>query len=107
VFALPVSRTLIATWAIYAYFIVALAQTLNFYALKRVTATNATVVYSLEIVFTIIWGCVLPASVIQRVALKPSLVLGVVLVLIGSLTEIFDIGGKRSQAEKCQLEGAK
>ena len=42
--ALPASRTLVAAWAIYAYFIVAFAQTLNVFAMRRVTAANATVV---------------------------------------------------------------
>ena len=52
---LPISRTLVAAWAIYAYFIVAFAQALNVSAMRRVTAANATVVYSLEIVFSLAW----------------------------------------------------
>ena len=98
-FSLPLSRTLIASWAIYSYFIEAIALSLNILALKHVTATNATVVYSLEIVFSIIWGLILPASVITPVHLTPTVVLGAILVLCGSLTEIIDIGGKRAQQE--------
>ena len=98
-FSLPLSRTLIASWAIYAYFIEAIALALNILALKHVTATNATVVYSLEIVFSMVWGLILPASVITPVHLTPTVVLGAVLVLCGSLAEIIDIRGKRVQRE--------
>ena len=98
-FSLPLSRTLIASWAIYSYFIEAIALALNILALKYVTATNATVVYSLEIVFSMIWGLILPASVITPVHLTPTVVLGAVLVLCGSLAEIIDIRGKRTQQE--------
>ena len=98
-FSLPLSRTLIAAWTIYSYFIEAIALGLNILALKHVTATNATVVYSLEIVFSIIWGVVLPASVVTPVHLTPTVVLGAVLVLCGSLAEIIDIRGKRAQQE--------
>ena len=100
--SLPMSRTLIASWAIYAYFIEAIALAFNILALKYVTATNATVVYSLEIVFSMIWGLVLPASVITPVHLTPTIVLGAALVLCGSLSEIIDVRGKRAlrEAEK-------
>lgn len=105
-FGLPASRTLIATWAIHAYFVVAIASALNFFALRRVTATNATIVYSLEIVFTLIWGSTLPDGLFEQVKLSPSIVLGAVLVTIGSLTEIIDIRGKRSQREKHSMGDA-
>ena len=97
--ALPLSRTLIASWAIYSYFIVALALAFNFFAMRHVTATNATVVYSLEIVFAIFWGMILPPSVIEKVPLTPTIVIGTLLVLIGSLTEILDLSGKRTLGE--------
>ncbi|MBQ4479579.1 MAG: DMT family transporter [Victivallales bacterium] len=98
-FGLPLSRALVASWAIYSYFIEAIALSLNIIALKHVTATNATVVYSLEIVFSMVWGLILPASVITPVHLTPTVVLGAVLVLCGSLAEIIDIRGKRVQRE--------
>lgn len=98
-FNLPLSRTLIASWAMYSYFVEAIALSLNILALKHVTATNATVVYSLEIVFSIIWGLILPASVITPVHLTPTVVLGAALVLCGSLAEIIDLRGKRAQQE--------
>lgn len=96
---LPVSRTLVAAWAIYAYFIVAFAQALNVCAMRRVTAADATLVYSLEIVFSLALGVLLPAGIVERIHLTPAVVLGAVLVVLGSLAEILDLGGKRKEAE--------
>ena len=104
IFGLPASRTLIATWSIYSYFIVAIAHALNFFAMRRVTATNATVVYSMEIVFTIIWGALLPADVIEQVKLTPSILLGAVLVLVGGLAEVLDFSGRRHRQEQQSME---
>lgn len=103
-FGLPMSRMLIASWSIYSYFIVAISQAVNTIAMRRVTATNATVVYSLEIVFSIIWGTILPASVITPVHLTPSILLGAILIILGSLTEIIDFRGKRAQHEAASQE---
>ena len=95
---LPASRTLVAAWAIYAYFIVAFATTLNALAMRRVTAANATVVYALEIVFSLVWGSLLPAGIVERIALSPRILLGAALVVAGSLAEILDVRGKRREA---------
>ena len=97
---LPMSRTLVAAWAIYAYFIVAFAQALNVSAMRRVTAANATVVYSLEIVFSLAWGALLPAGIVERVPLSPRILLGAAFVVGGSLAEILDLRGKRKEAEE-------
>lgn len=96
---LPASRMLVATWAIYAYFIVAFATTVNVFAMRRVTAANATVVYALEIVFSLAWGALLPAGIVERVALTPRIALGAALVVAGTLAEILDLRGKRREAE--------
>ena len=96
---LPASRMLVATWAIYAYFIVAFSTTVNVFAMRRVTAANATVVYALEIVFSLAWGALLPAGIVERVALTPRIALGAALVVAGSLAEILDLRGKRREAE--------
>ena len=96
---LPVSRTLVAAWAIYAYFIVAFAQALNVSAMRRVTAANATVVYSVEIVFSLAWGALLPAGIVERIELSPRILLGAAFVVAGSLAEILDLRGKRKEAE--------
>ncbi len=98
-FGLPITRTLIASWAIYSYFIVAISQAFNIIAMKYVTATNATVVYSLEIVFSITWGAILPANLITPVKLTPFTVIGAALIIAGSLAEILDLRGKRGKRE--------
>ena len=103
-FGLPMSRTLIASWAIYSYFIVAIAQAFNTIAMSRVTATNATVVYSLEIVFSIIWGTILPASVITPVQVTPLILIGSFFIILGSLMEILDVRGKRAEHEAAETE---
>ena len=97
---LPASRMLVATWAIYAYFIVAFSTTVNVFAMRRVTAANATVVYALEIVFSLAWGALLPAGIVERVALTPRIALGAALVVAGSLAEILDLRGRRREAER-------
>lgn len=104
---LPVSRTLIASWAIYAYFIVALSQAFNILAISRTTATNAAVIYSLEIVFSIVWGVLLPANLIKPVPLKLSILVGAAFIVIGSLAEILDFRGKRDGLENSIKEVAK
>lgn len=95
---LPLSRPLVATWALYAYFVVAFAQTLNVTAMRRVTAANATVVYSVEIVFSLAWGALLPDGIVERIALTPRIAAGALLVVAGSLAEILDFGGRRKEA---------
>lgn len=88
--AIPWSGTIIASLFIYAYFIVAFAQTLNIFAQKRATAAEATIIYSLEIVFSLIWGAVLPETLIERVIPSPFHIIGAVLIIVGNLVEIID-----------------
>lgn len=93
--AIPWSDTIIASLFIYAYFIVAFAQTLNVFAQKRATATGATIIYSLEIVFSLIWGSVLPESLIDRVIPSPFHIIGALFIVAGSLIEIAGSGETR------------
>lgn len=95
---LPLTRTLVATWALYSYFVVAFAQTLNVTAMRRVTAANATVIYSVEIIFSLAWGALLPEGIVERIAITPRIAIGAALVVAGSLAEILDLGGKRKEA---------
>ena len=88
--AIPWSGTIIASLFIYAYFIVAFAQTLNIFAQKRATAAEATIIYSLEIVFSLICGAVLPETLIERVIPSPFHIIGAVLIIVGNLVEIID-----------------
>ena len=85
---LPWNKEIVASIAIYSYFIVAFAQTLNIFAQKKSTPANATIIYSLEIVFSVIWGTFLPASLIDNTVLTPWIIAGVALVVLGNLIEI-------------------
>lgn len=93
--AIPWSGTIIASLFIYAYFIVAFAQTLNIFAQRRATATEATIIYALEIVFSLIWGAVLPETLIERTIPTAFQIIGAVLIVAGSVIEIVDFKGKR------------
>lgn len=93
--AIPWSGTIVASLFIYAYFIVAFAQTLNIFAQRRATATEATIIYALEIVFSLIWGAVLPETLIERTIPTAFQIIGAVLIVAGSVIEIVDFKGKR------------
>ena len=95
---LPASRTLFAAWTVYAFFAVALAQTLNVFAVRRVPAENATAIGSLKLVFTLLLGVVLPAGLVTRIELSPRVVVGAAFVVAGSLAQILDFGGKKTPA---------
>ncbi|SCW64585.1 Threonine/homoserine efflux transporter RhtA [Ruminococcaceae bacterium YRB3002] len=90
--AIPWNKEIIASIAIYSYFIVALAQTLNIVAQKKSTPANATIIYSMEIVFSVIWGIILPASIITPVTLTWYILLGTALVVAGNIIEIVPVG---------------
>ena len=66
---------------IHAYFIIAFAQTLNIFAQKRATAAESTIIYALEIVFSLIWGVILPETLIDRVIPTPFHIFGAVLII--------------------------
>ena len=90
-FGLAWSSITIASLAIYSYFVVALTITLNVCAQRYASATNATIIYSLEIVFTVIWGLILPASLIDKVQITPFIIIGIICVVLGNLVEIIDV----------------
>lgn len=92
--AIEWSGTIIASLFIYAYFIVVFAQTLNIFAQKRATATESTIIYTLEIVFSLIWSAVLPETLIQRAFPTPFHIIGAVLIVAGSMVEIIEFKGK-------------
>ena len=92
---IPWSKEVIASLAIYSYFIVAFAQTLNIFAQKKSTPANATIIYSTEIVFSIIWGAVLPASIIDKTTVTPWILLGMIMVVLGNIIEIIPSGKER------------
>ncbi len=93
--AIPWSPTVIASLFIYSYFIAAFAQTLNVFAQKRATPAGATIIYSLEIVFSLIWSATLPEELIDRAIPTPLQIVGAVFIVAGSLIEIVDFKGLR------------
>jgi drug/metabolite transporter (DMT)-like permease len=98
--AIPWNKETISCLAIYSYFVVAMAQTLNIFAQKKSTPANATVIYSMEIVFSVIWGAVLPASLITPVKVTPFIILGTLLVVFGNIIEIVPIEKLFQKKEK-------
>lgn len=96
---IPWNGEIIASLAIYSYFIVAFAQTLNIFAQKKSTPANATIIYSLEIVFSVIWGLVLPSSLIDRTTLTPWIAAGVLMVVIGNVIEIIPSKGEKTDED--------
>ena len=94
--SLPWTKEILSSLIIYSYFIVAFAQTLNIFAQKKSTPANATIIYSLEIMFSVIWGLILPSSIVDRVVLTPWIVIGVILVVLGNIVEIIPIGKEKA-----------
>ena len=84
--------TTIASLAVYAYFVVGFAQVLNFFAQRRTTPTDATILYSMEIVFSVIWSAFLPPSLIDRVPLTVPVIIGVLFVVAGNIIVIYEPG---------------
>ena len=97
--AVPWSRTIIASLAIYSYFVIALTIPLNLFAQRRATPTESTIIYALEIALSVIWGSILPADLVTPVSLTPTIVIGVLCVIAGNLIELADdlplLGGKK------------
>lgn len=89
-FGIPWSPSVIACLAIYSYFSITFAQTLNIFAQRRANPMNATIIYAMEIIFSVIWGAVLPSSLIDPVKPTLPLLLGLFFVLIGNLVELGD-----------------
>ena len=95
--AIEWNTQIIASLFIYAYFIVAFAQTLNIFAQRRASAASSTIIYSLEIVFSLIWGMIMPESMVERVTPDIFMMLGVAFILLGNLSEIIDFSHLQKQ----------
>ena len=81
---------IVASFFIYAYFIVAFAQTLNIFAQRRANAASATIIYSLEIVFSLIWGVTMPANLVEQVTPDIFMLIGVAFIILGNLADVID-----------------
>ncbi|MBQ6454507.1 MAG: DMT family transporter [Eggerthellaceae bacterium] len=97
--ALPWSNDLVAAYFIYGYFVIAFTISLNMLAQRRATPAQATIVYSTEIVFSTIWACCLPASIVDPVELSVPIVAGCALIIIGNLVEVLPVGSRKEKAE--------
>ncbi len=97
--AIPWNSQIIASLFIHTYFVVALAQTLNTFAQRRATPASATIIYSMEILFSVIWGAVLPGTLIDRVVPDAYIMIGVVFIVFGNIIEIIDFSKFRRRKE--------
>ena len=94
--AIEWNTQVIASLFIYAYFIVVFAQTLNIFAQRRATAASATVIYSLEIVFSLIWGVTMPPNLVDPITPDIFMLVGVVFIILGNLAELVDFSRFKS-----------
>ena len=88
--AIEWNSQIIASLFIDAYFIVVFAQTLNIFAQRRANAATATVIYSLEIVFSLIWGLTMPPNLVAPITPDGFMLVGVAFIVLGNLAEIID-----------------
>lgn len=101
---LPWSPRLIAVYFVFSYFVVAFATMINVFAQRRATAVHSTIIYSLEIVFSIIWATCLPGTLVERVELTPAIVVGCALVVLGNLVKIMPFS--RDEEDSDELDAA-
>ena len=88
--AIEWNSQIIASLFIDASFIVVFAQTLNIFAQRRANAATATIIYSLEIVFSLIWGLTMPPNLVDPVTPDAFMLVGVAFIILGNLAEILD-----------------
>ncbi|MBQ2679363.1 MAG: hypothetical protein IJF98_04105, partial [Firmicutes bacterium] len=60
------------------------------------TAANATIIYSLQVVFSVVLGAVVPATLIDPVDITPKTIIGLVLIVVGTMVEVL-VFGKRQE----------
>ena len=99
-FALDYSAPVVASLFIHAYFVMAFATVLNIFAQRRATPSESTIIYSTEIIFSIIWAMLLPDNIIDPVPLTLSSILGCLLIVAGNLVEIIRIKRKAKPQEE-------
>lgn len=97
--AIQWSKEVIACLFIYSYFVVAFAKVLNIFAQRRATPASATIIYSCEIIFSMIWGVTLPENLIDRVTPDALMILGAVFVVLGNMTQLIDFSRLRRRKE--------
>ncbi len=81
---------------IYALAICALCNVLNLYAQKTASAQQATIIYSLEIVFSVLFAAFLPSVLVDTVQLSINSAVGSLFVCIGNVAANLDIGALKA-----------
>ena len=92
--AIEWNSQIIASLFIHAYFIVMFAQTINIFAQRTATPAAATIIYSLEIIFSLIWGMTMPSSIVTPVTPDVFMIIGAAFIVLGNLSEIIDVKRK-------------
>ena len=92
--AIEWNSQIIASLFIHAYFIVMFAQTINIFAQRTATPAAATIIYSLEIIFSLIWGMTMPSSIVTPVTPDVFMIIGATFIVLGNLSEIIDVKQK-------------
>lgn len=92
--AIEWNTQIIASLIIHAYFIVMFAQTLNIFAQRKATPAASTIIYSMEIIFSLIWGMTMPSSIVTPVTPDVYMLIGAAFIVIGNLSEIVDVKRK-------------
>ena len=90
--AIPWNNQIVASLFIYAYFVVAFAHTLNVFAQRRATPASATIIYATEIIFSLVWGVLLPPSVIDPMEVSGRMLVAVAIIVIGNVVEQWSPG---------------
>ena len=88
--AIEWNSQIIASLFIHAYFIVMFAQTLNIFAQRNATPAAATIIYSMEIIFSLRWGMTMPADIVTPVTPDVFMLIGAAFIVLGNLSEIID-----------------
>jgi len=92
--AIEWNSQIIASLFIHAYFIVMFAQTINIFAQRNATPAAATIIYSMEIIFSLIWGMTMPSTIVTPVTPDVFMVIGAAFIVLGNLWEIVDVKRK-------------
>lgn len=92
--AIEWNSQIIASLFIHAYFIVMFAQTLNIFAQRNATPAAATIIYSMEIIFSLIWGMTMPADIVTPVTPDVFMIIGAAFIVLGNLSENIDFRKK-------------
>lgn len=104
--AMPWTPPVIAALFIYAYFVVAFVMVINFFAQRRTTPAEATIIYAVEIVFSVLWATFLPPNIVEPNPLTLTTVLGCVLIVLGNVIEIVHFGKRDDEDERASEPSA-